>query len=162
MSETYRAVATLVSSGAVPEVQAEALGRTVDAERWEPYGLATSPPVGTDVLVVSVSGSSDHPGAVCVADRAERPTDLTPHDVALWTRHGYEVRVKSNGVDVGTVGGPAVGRVGDAVQVNLGAPANAAWLAWLQAVATATGIPLPAGLILYGTITSGSAIVRAG
>lgn len=159
MSDIYRATVTLVQAGQTPEVQAEALGRTVDAEHWQPYGLATSPPAGTDALVASVAGSADNPAAVCVSDRAERPTDLAPNDVALWSRHGHDVRLSTNGIDLGA-GGAAIGRVGDAVQVDLGAPANAAWLGWFQAVAAAT-VPLPPALILYGTITAGSAIVRA-
>jgi phage baseplate assembly protein V len=67
-------------------------------EHFEPYGLTARPSNGAEAIVLSVGGSTAHPVAVVVSDRGgERPTDLLDGEVALYSKHGQSVILRTDG-----------------------------------------------------------------
>ena len=123
-------------------------GEPDEVPRLQPYGLSTVPVVGAQALVVRLAGAADAPACILVDDPRTRPTGGTPGDVVLYDARGHKVALLTTGVvvtapsvDLAGTGGAAVARVGDAVQVTIpGGPAAGTYT---------------------GTITSGSAKVRA-
>lgn len=75
-----------------------------DAERFQQFGFTSHPPVGSEVLVLSVAGNTDHPIVAAVEDRATRPTGLAEGESAQYTaQNGKRVYCKSDGsVELGT------------------------------------------------------------
>lgn len=75
-----------------------------DAEHFQQFGFTSHPPVGSEAVVLSVGGASDHPIVVAVEDRNTRPTDLAEGESAQYTaQDGKRVYCKSDGtVNLGT------------------------------------------------------------
>jgi phage baseplate assembly protein V len=119
-----RAVVNLVNDGgAMQIVQVSMLADEVDdAEHFQPYGFTSSPPGGSEAVVVFPQGNRDHPIVVVVADRGSRFAGLAPKDSALYTDAGNRVHVKS---DDGSIAAVPV----DAGLVHLGADAAAQFVA---------------------------------
>ncbi len=63
----------------------------------EPYGLANSLPAGTECIIVSVGGAADHQVVVGTADKANRPDDLEDGEVAVYSKHGQKIVLKTDG-----------------------------------------------------------------
>lgn len=83
-----RAVVRLVDdAGGRQTLQLEALaGEALDgAERFQTYGLTSSPPVGSEAVLLALGGARQHPVAVAVEDRTVRPRDAAPGTVVLYT-----------------------------------------------------------------------------
>jgi phage baseplate assembly protein V len=119
-----RAVVNLVNDGgAMQIVQVSMLADEVDdAEHFQPYGFTSSPPGGSEAVVVFPQGNRDHPIVVVVADRGSRFAGLAPKDSALYTDKGNRVHVKSADGSIAVV--PV-----DAGLVHLGADVAADFVA---------------------------------
>lgn len=116
-----------------------------DIEHAEPYGLATRPPVGAHVLLAQLGGDASSPVALVVADGTTRPTGLSVGAVALYDSTGKRITLSTNGIQLGVAASLGVARTGDAVSVTI--PANT------------FGTHAP--VVVTGTITGGSAVVKA-
>jgi phage baseplate assembly protein V len=62
-----------------------------DVERFQDYGITSTPFKEAEVLFLSVGGNRSHGVAVCVMDRRYRPKDLNEGDVCLYTDKGERV-----------------------------------------------------------------------
>lgn len=154
-----RGAAYVVDGGIFPQVQiGTAKDAAEDAEHMQPFGLATWMPPGidTDGLVAHVGACPDHPVVFLVSSRTLRPIDLASGDTVLYDSRGNQVRLTVAGVDLGGIGGAAVGRVGDGVSVTI--PVGTVCIGIGPGP---VAIMNPAPITLTGTITSGSAVTRS-
>lgn len=156
-------VGAKLTSGALRQLQAKVDGTTVDdVELFEPYGLAAVAPAGADVLLVHVGGDEAHPVAIAASHRSHRPSGLTSGQVAIYDASGKVVLLSSGGILLGGSGATkSVARAGDPVEVS-----QAAFVTWIGQVQTAVNALTPGAVTPFvgsptGTITSGSATVKA-
>ena len=83
-----RAVVRLVDDAPGRQtLQLEALaGEVIDgAERFQPYGFSTSPPEGSEAVLLALGGVRQHPVVVAVEDRSVRPRGAAPGTAILYT-----------------------------------------------------------------------------
>lgn len=75
-----------------------------DIERFQQYGFSSVPPKDSEALILLVGSNADHPVAVSVDFRDERPTELNANEVALWMKqHGIRMLLCDDGkVKIGT------------------------------------------------------------
>jgi phage gp45-like len=66
-------------------------------EHFQPYGLTAKVPAGARGIFLSVGGKSDGGAALCFGVTTGRPSDLLDKEVSLWSQHGQEVRLKTDG-----------------------------------------------------------------
>lgn len=138
------------------------------AERSLDTWLDTDGQTPVDPLIARKHDLSDavlHPG---LRPRRAPIANLSPSNMVLGREDGSTVlEMTPSGtvnikaaqvVNLGGTGGAAVGRVGDAVTID--APA---FLAWVQAIAAATGlrVPIPFTGTITGHITAGASKVTA-
>ncbi len=92
-----RAVVNLINDGgAMQIVQVSMFADEADeAEHFQPYGFTSSPPGGSEAVVVCPQGNRDHPIVIVVTDRNTRFAGLAPLDSAIYTDAGNRVHVKS-------------------------------------------------------------------
>ena len=138
-----------------------------DYPHHEPYGLTSAPKPGAEAVVLHVGGERSVPIVLAVSDRRYRITTLEEGEVALYDDQGAYIKLGRTELTVEPAAGQElhlgeaatkeVGRVGDEVEVTI--PAGS----FLVAVAGpgVTGTTNPSDITVTGTITSGSATVRA-
>ena len=94
-------------------------------ERVQNYGFTSSPPEGSEVIMVAIGGNRDHP-VVIVADSGEhRKKGLASSGVAMYHKDGAYVylkndgtmEIKADGKDISIIGGKVIA---DASIVQLG------------------------------------------
>lgn len=68
-------------------------------DHWEPLGITARPRDTGEVeaILASLGGWRDRAAAIVVSDRAARPTDLAPGELALYTHLGEFLRFKADG-----------------------------------------------------------------
>ena len=165
MSVTGRAIGMIrrgvltssrVVDGALRLLQATVQGTTVDdVEQLEPYGLAAVAPAGADVVLAHVGGDESHPVALAASHRSHRPSGLTAGQVALYDSTGKVVTLSTTGIQLGTSASKGVARSGDTVSVTI--PTNTVAVGFSGGAPVMNAVPIT----LTGTITSGSAVVKA-
>lgn len=64
-----------------------------NVEHVQPYGFASRPLNGAQVVFLCVGGSRDHMIAVCIDDPRHRPP-LEPGEAAIWTDEGDIIHLK--------------------------------------------------------------------
>lgn len=73
-------------------------GETRDnVERFQQYGLSSHPPAGSEVLMLSMGGSRDHPVIIAADDRKTRPADIKGGETVLYNNAGVSVLLKDDG-----------------------------------------------------------------
>lgn len=79
-------------------VQFEALADEVKdgVEHMQPFGFASHPTAGAQVLFICVGGDRGHPIAVCIDDPRSRLA-LEPGEVAIFTAEGNKIVMKPSG-----------------------------------------------------------------
>lgn len=118
LEPVYRRIAMLLATGEVAgvndatkiqELKATLLaGETADRiRRPQPYGLTSVPEVGAALAVACVNGDRGHPIAFAVDDPRYRPTGLAAGEVALYSKHGQQLHLKSSG-ELAVTGAPTV------------------------------------------------------
>lgn len=149
--------------GALRLVQAKVQGTTVDdVELMEPYGLAAVAPAGSDVVIVHAGADESHPLALATSHRSHRPSGLTSGQVAIYDASGKVVLLSSGGILLGGSGATkSVARAGDPVAIS-----QASFGTWISEVTLAINALTPGAVTPFvgsptGTITSGSATVKA-
>lgn len=95
-------------------------------ERFGEFGLASSPPAGSDALVVFIQGSRDHGAVVGVEHQESRPQDLAEGDTVLYNIHGSNISLAGSAVVVQTGGGNVELRATTAVDGDLTAAGDVA------------------------------------
>jgi phage baseplate assembly protein V len=100
-----------------------------DVEHFQPYGFTSSPPAGSEAVVVSIGGNTDHLIAVVVTDRSSRLAGLLTKDSAIYTDDGNKVHCKSADGSIAAV--PSSSGL-----VHLGADAGAEFVALADKVLT--------------------------
>ncbi len=143
-----RAVLTFTTPvvGALQRLQAAAGDDVIsDVEHAEPYGLATRPPAGAPVFLAAIGADESSLVALCVGDASTRPAALVDGEVALYNSAGQQVLLTSTAIKLGPTATLGVARSGDTVQVTI--PANT------------FGTHAP--VVVAGTITAGSSVVKA-
>lgn len=143
-------VAASHAAGQLAKLQLLVQGETEDTvEHLEPYGLAATPPAGAHALVLSVGGDAGDPVVVAVSGGTGRPTGLASGAVALYDASGQTVTVSAaGGIQLGASASAGVARTGDAVQVTI-------------PIGAIDGVNPVAPVVVTGTITGGSATVKA-
>lgn len=63
-------------------------------ERWQDYGLTSSPLPGAEALVAAIGGNTDHCAVVKVDDRRYRLKNLANGEVALYDDQGQVIHLK--------------------------------------------------------------------
>ncbi len=71
-------------------------GQPLQLQRLQPYGVSSMPPLGTEVLVLFINGTS-HAYVIGDADHADRPTDQSPADYCIYA-HGHRVDLTAAGI----------------------------------------------------------------
>lgn len=151
-----------VVDGALRLLQATVQGTAVDdVEQLEPYGLAAVAPAGAHVLIVHVGADESHPVAVAASSPAHRPSGMTAGQVALYDSTGKVVMLSTSGIQLGTSASKGVARTGDTIAVS-----QSQFLTWISQVTTYINTLTPGTITPFvgsptGTITSGSAVVKA-
>jgi len=86
-------------------------------ELWQQFGLETRPPAGSEVLVVLIDASGDHPIAFATRSRDHRPDNLASGDAALYAAKdgGDQARIHVKAAGDVDLQAPASGRT-----VNVG------------------------------------------
>ena len=150
-------IAYQAATGTLPRVQFRAggLDSDSDVELLEPAGLASAPAAGANVLALNIGTDEDHPVAM-VQDAANRPTlaagETAVHALAA---SGKAIVLGATTIKIGVGATKAVGRVGDSVSVTI--PAGAVCVG----VSAGAAVMNPSPITLTGTITAGSAVVKA-
>lgn len=82
-------------------------GEEIDAERLQSYGITSNPPVDSECLIGYPS--ADHKGAVVfICDSGEwRVTELASGEVCIYSKHGQQILLKTNGDIAHTMSGLA-------------------------------------------------------
>lgn len=134
-----------------------------DIEYAQHYGLASSPPVGSECVMLRIGASGDHQVVIATMLRDKRPKLAAEGDVKLWDLDGQTVALErgaialtpksGNDVDLGGGATKGVNRAGDTVS------ANAAFVTWLAAVGTFTGAGAPPSP--HSATDGGSTVVKA-
>lgn len=145
-----RGVVRLVNDGGKLQVVQLGLlqGETRVLERFQSYGFTGHPHPGAEAVVLFRGGDRDHGLVVVVDDRRYRLKALAAGEVAMYDDLGKKIHFKRDGtfeavapklvinvtgdvvinaggnVELGGVGGPAVARVGDNVDVGSGSSAG--------------------------------------
>lgn len=95
-----RAVVRMVDDNAkMQALQIEVLkGEVRDlVQRFQNYGFTSNPPVGAEALAVFIGGDRSHPIVVAVDDRRFRKKGLATGEVAVYTRFGDSILLKTDG-----------------------------------------------------------------
>lgn len=71
-----------------------------DVERFQEYGLSSSPPVGSELIFASVLGARAQGVVICVENRKFRLSGLAAGEIALHDDQGQKVHLKRAGIDV--------------------------------------------------------------
>ena len=158
------------------EVQAEVMAGEVQdrIELFQHYGFTSSPPVGSEAILIRVGGSGDHQVIIATAKRDARIKLPSAGDVALYDLDGHFVALRRDGVEIdgpeirlGT--GAVLGVARQTDPVTLDPTSDPALFAFFAAVvaaisALAAGLPVTvptAPTTASGTITGASSVVRA-
>lgn len=95
-----------------------------EVELWQQYGIASMPPIGSEVLLANLGGYGDNAIAFATTDRANRPTDLVSEEVVTYGKKvsagQAQVRHKTDGA-LDLI--PATGKT-----VNIGGATGAEYL----------------------------------
>lgn len=65
-------------------------------ERFQNYGFSAVPLTGAEALLVFPAGVREHPVAIAVDDRTQRPRDLAPGDVVIYSSGGARVHLRAS------------------------------------------------------------------
>ena len=90
------------------------------------FGVSSSPPVGSDLVVLNVAGDSSNGFVISTAHKASRPRDLLPGQTALYDQAGSQLHLDNAGTaalqaaTAATVASPAIEASGN-VGVGSGA-----------------------------------------
>lgn len=95
-------ITTLNDNGAVQTVQAVLGGAEVrdNLPRVGEYGLASVPPVGTDVIVVFVGGDRSNGVVIGTNNQSLRVKQLADGDTAIYDSRGHYVLLTKDGITV--------------------------------------------------------------
>lgn len=97
-------------STAVQLIKVEGLeGEVLDQiERPQNYGLTSVPPAGSQAVLLFMGGNRDHGIAILVASDGDRKKDMAEGEVALWSKFGNYILLKTDkGIEV-EAGGESV------------------------------------------------------
>jgi phage baseplate assembly protein V len=145
----------VTDSGDLQLVKIETLSGEVQGgiERLQPYGITTSPPIGSEVVAGHLNGNKDH-GVVLVADSgAYRVTGLGAGEVAIYSQHGQKILLKTGGaVEITAPGGVSVGAGSDAVA--LAAKVDVLWATFYSMFSTWVPAPQDGGSALKAAFTA--------
>jgi len=108
-----------------------------DVDEFQPWGLATSPPVGSDALVLASSGNAEHLVALIAGASG---LGLAAGESALYNAHGWSVQLKEDSIDF-VLNGIVRARI-DATTIYLGEPTG-----FLTAVARVGDLTVSGGAI---------------
>lgn len=158
------------------EVQIDVLSGEVQdrVELFQHYGLSSSPPLGSEAVLIRIGASGDHQIIIATAKRDARPKLPSAGDVALWDVDGHFVALRRDGVEIdgpqirlGTGAVLGVARVTDPVTLDGSTdPALFAFFAAVVAAITALSAGAPvtvptAPTTAAGAISAGSGVVVA-
>ena len=82
-------------------------GEALQLQRLQPYGHSSVPPVGTEVLILFINGTSMG-YVVADADHIARPVGLLPGDVATYSHHANVVTLTATGITLTPAAGQPV------------------------------------------------------
>lgn len=140
----WRATVRKVDDGPKLQVLRVNLGGPDDCpavERFQQYGFTSVPLSGAEAILVFPGGVPEHPIAVAVDDRNQRPTGLAAGDVAVYTSGGARVLLRASDGAV-VIDAPGAFEV-NADSVRLAAQSSIELAVGTQRVAIApTGITL--------------------
>lgn len=90
------------------EVQAQAAADEVfdRVKHIQPYGVATSPLPGSEVLLGFLGGATSLPVAIVVGGRLYRPVDLRTGEVCLYDNLGQRIHLTRDGIVIDGAGLP--------------------------------------------------------
>jgi phage baseplate assembly protein V len=94
-----------------------------DVERPQNYGFESYPdPDGdTESVIAFINGNRDQGIALVVADRDERPTDLSVGEVRLYSKNGNKITMESNGdISIEATSGKVIIDADDNVTIDTG------------------------------------------
>lgn len=117
--------------------------RPSKVEHWHPYGIATHPLDGSEVLTAALGGNPDHVIVIATADRRYR-IKVAAGEVALHDDQGQKVHLMRDGVLVDTPKKATV-KAGEAITVE-----------------SAAGITLKGPVHVIGDITQEGSIESTG
>jgi len=142
-------------------VQASARsGEDLDGERFQEFGLTSVPPVGTEAIAVQIAGTYDTEVIVATESREHRPRNMAAGAVVLYDAHGHQIRLVSSAIQLGSGASKGVGRVGDEVRVTI--PAGTVVVGVTGGGGSpAVAVMNAADIVLVGSITAGSGVVKA-
>lgn len=133
-------------------------------EHFEHYGIATSPPIGSEAVVVRLGGAGDVQAVIATAFRTARPKLAAEGDVTIWDLDGQKIELKrakivitlngANTLELGAGATKGVNREGDDVGTK------AAWDTWFIAVGAGSQAGNPPANPIASTGT-GSGVVKA-
>ncbi|HNH50201.1 MAG TPA: phage baseplate assembly protein, partial [Myxococcota bacterium] len=175
VARPLRGVVRAINSDGTASVGARAGEELPALEHGQHFGMASSPPAGTEVFAVPVGGSQNHLVVIAELDR-QRPA-LNAGEVALYTQAGTKILLRPDGsLSINTSAGASIecdvagtislngGTLPVARQSDAAAPGAAmtAWIAGVSAaLATLTGGAFPPPADPSYTISAGAPTVRA-
>lgn len=71
-------------------------------ERFQDFGLTSSPPVDSDAIVIFPGGDRSRGVVISVEDRATREKNLAAGETCLYNAHGQKVFLKNGSIHVGS------------------------------------------------------------
>lgn len=96
-----RTSAAPVETGPVQRVQVRYSDfETHELNSMQQYGVASSPPVGTDVMVINVAGDSANGCVVASNHQSSRPRGMTAGEVRIYNDAGTYIRVRGGEVTI--------------------------------------------------------------
>lgn len=69
-------------------------------EHYEPFGLTSHPPAGSDGIIAFAGGDRSNPVIICVAGRGSRVTGLNEGDVAIYNQGGAVIKLVGSDIEI--------------------------------------------------------------
>lgn len=136
-----RGVLRLTASDYFCQVEGSEGERQDDVELWQSYGLASRPPVGSEVLWAKPGLTADSAVVFASQHRGSRP-ELEAGEVALYAEHGGQVLCDEDGdVELTAKTGRTVNVGGSTDAMVKGTTLKVALDAFSDALAALTGAP---------------------
>ncbi|MDO9711045.1 phage baseplate assembly protein domain-containing protein [Paracraurococcus lichenis] len=96
-----KTTATTIEKGVIQRVQARFNPLEVgDRNSMQTYGFASALPVGSDVVVVNVSGDNSNGIIVASNHQGSRPKNMVTNEVRIYNLEGTVIQVKAGEVNI--------------------------------------------------------------
>jgi len=111
-------VTAVTDTGLIQIVQCRTPLDVMDVKRMGEFGFSSSPPVGSDAVIVSLGGDRSSPVVIATNHKSSRHTGLQAGETVLYEQNGAYVKLTATGVEVEANGQPVTVSGATTVTIN--------------------------------------------